>query len=178
MRWRNTPERYGTAAKLLHWGMAALVIGMLWVGLYMVGLPLSPDKFQLYGLHKATGAVVLAVVSLRLAWRLFDPVPPFPDSMRAVDKLGAHAAHYMLYALLFLMPLSGWAMSSAAGFPVSVYGLFTLPNIVPADKALLDLSCATHEWMAYALIGLIVLHVAAALWHHFVRKDNILRRML
>ncbi len=179
MGWKNTSEAYGRAAKLFHWIMAALVIGLLAAGLYMVGMDrVSPDRVKLYGLHKSFGALVLAVVAARLAWRLTNTVPPLPDDMRKIDKFGAHAAHWGLYALMFAMPLSGWAMSAAAGFPPSFFGLFTLPNIVPVDDGIRVFAKASHWWLSRALIVLIALHAGAALWHHFIRKDNILRRML
>lgn len=168
---------YTSTAKYFHWGMGLLIICMLCIGLYMASLPLGPDKLKLIGIHKSIGAILLVLVVLRLLWRLSHAVPELPADLGKIYHLGARAAHYTLYALMFAMPLSGWGMSSAAGFPVSVFGWFTLPNLVAPDKELRKLLGETHEWLAYALIALLVLHVAAALWHHFAHKDDVLRRM-
>lgn len=178
MQWKNKPEAYGTIAKSFHWGMAALIIGMLALGLYMTGLPFSPDKLQLYGIHKAVGATILFLVALRLVWRLLNTVPPLPATLPAWQKWGAHLSHFGLYGLMFAMPLTGWLLSSAAGFPVSVFGLFTLPNLVAPDPQLRELFEGAHEILANLLILLIVAHFGAALKHHVIDKDNILKRML
>lgn len=178
MYWKNRPENYGFVAKSFHWVMALLIIGMLALGLYMDGLPLSADKLRLYGIHKATGAIILFLVALRLIWRLVNLVPPLPSTLPKWQRLGAHLGHLGLYALMFAMPVTGWLLSSAAGFPVSVFGLFTLPNLISPDPQLRELFSGAHELLANALIVLIIAHVAAALKHHFIDKDTILRRML
>lgn len=171
------PNAYTRTAKVFHWLIAVLIIIMLCVGLYMASLPLGPDKLKLIGLHKSTGITILFLVTLRLIWRLKHAVPPLPASLPKIYHKAAHAAHHSLYVLMFAMPLTGWAMSSAAGFPVSVFGFFTLPNIMPADKGLRVLFNDAHQWLAYLLIVMLIGHVAAALWHHFVHKDDVLRRM-
>lgn len=178
MQWRNTDERYGAIAKLFHWLIGLGIIGMLCVGLYMVGMPMSPDKFKVYGLHKAIGATILFLVVLRVLWRFSNPVPLLPSDMPRWQAWGAHLSHLALYGLMFAIPLTGWAMSSAAGFPVSVFGLFTLPNLVAPDNELREFFGEAHEWLAYGLIAVLLAHVGAALEHHFIRKDTILRRML
>jgi len=162
----NTNTTYGSAAKTFHWLLALLIIGMLTLGLYMEGVPLGPDKFKLYGLHKSTGITVLLLVALRLGWKFANVSPLLPDAMAAWEKFAAKAGHWTLYALMFAMPLSGWGMSSAAGLPVSVFGLFTLPDLVQPDKILKHNLQELHETLAWVLIGLIVLHALAALLHH------------
>jgi len=132
--WKNSAARYGMVAKLFHWVMAVLVFGMLGVGLYMVDLPISPDKFKIYGWHKAFGVTVFVLVSARLVWRLVNVVPVLPSHLNRMQRFLAHGAHYLLYGALFAMPLSGWLMSSFAGFSVSFFGLFQLPDLVAADK--------------------------------------------
>ncbi len=168
---------YTRTAKLFHWGMALLVIGMLIVGLYMTGLEFSPEKLELYANHKSVGIIILALAVLRLIWRWTHPAPPFPEMPRW-QVFAARASHCMLYALLFMMPLLGWAMSSAAGFPVSVFGLFTLPNLLQADREAFALFKELHELSAYLFIAIISLHIAAALYHHCIRRDDTLRRMV
>lgn len=174
----NTSKTYGTLAKSLHWLIGLLIIGMLAVGLYMVGLPVSPDKFKLYGLHKSIGITVLALVALRLIWKWINESPLLPDALTLWEKRLAKLGHFALYILMFAMPLSGWAMSSAAGLPVSVFGLFTLPDLVAPDKTLKANLQQVHETLAWALMAMIGLHVLAALLHHFYYKDKVLLRML
>ncbi len=175
---KNTSERYGLVATLLHWLMGLAIIGMLAVGLYMTGLELSPDKLKLYGLHKAIGITLLSAFILRVLWRLVNVIPSLPDAIPAWERWAAHASHFLLYTLMLAMPMTGWLMSSYAGFPVSVFGLFTMPDLVAADKEMAEVMKEVHEWLAYGLIALITVHAGAALKHHFIDKDMILRRML
>ncbi len=177
MQLRNSINRYGVVAKSFHWVMAVLILGMLALGLYMTDKPITPDILKLYGLHKAFGVVVLALVCGRFLWRLYDAPPPFPPMPRMM-QWAAQVTHGALYVAMVALPLSGWAMSSAAGFPVSVFGWFTLPALMGPDKIYREIFEDVHGMIAYGLMGLLCLHVAAALWHHFVRKDGTLRRML
>ena len=178
MLFKNTNIRYGAIAVLFHWIMAAIVIGMLCLGLFMVRLPVSLEKLSLYGWHKSFGILVLMLVILRLSWRLMSVIPPLPEALHQWQKLAAHASHWALYLCLFLMPLSGWLMSSAAGLPVSFFGWFVLPTLIAPDPSWRVYFLTIHQFTAFGLIGLIGLHTAAALQHHFIEKDNILRRML
>lgn len=176
---KNTRDRYGAVAKSFHWVIALLIIGMLCVGLYMTNVKLSlPDKMQIFGLHKSTGIVILLLASLRLLWRLINAHPiPLPGH-RQWEKALAKAVHFLLYAAMFLMPLTGWIGSSAKGSSVSVFHLFTLPDLVGRDKGLADLMWGTHEIAAYSLIALIGLHFAGAMKHAVIDRDGTLRRML
>jgi len=158
--------------------MALAIIGMLALGIYMSDLKLDPWKLKVYGWHKATGALILIFVILRLLWRFANKTPELPLNMKAFEKLGAHASHAFLYIMMLYMPMVGWLMSSAAGFPVSVFGWFTLPNLMDANKEYVKLFKEMHEIGGFLLIGLICLHVSAALFHHFYKKDSVLRRML
>jgi len=175
---KNTETQYGSVAKFFHWLMFLLIAALLTVGFIMTGMENSPDKFRIYGLHKSIGAMVLVLALLRLIWRMRNTVPALPEWMRRSEQFLAHASHAVLYALIIVMPLSGWLMSSAGGFTVSVFGLFTLPNLVAPDKALAEALRDLHGLLAYVIIGLVTLHALAALLHHFYYKDNILRRML
>ncbi len=178
MIWGNTPERFGVVAKSFHWGVALFIITLLCVGLYMTDLAPSPQKFQIYGLHKAFGITVLLLACLRLGWKLGGVKPRALSSHAKWERALAHLTHGFLYVAMLGMPLSGWAMSSAANYPVSVFGLFTLPNIVPADESTVDAMKAVHGVLAWGLIGAIGLHAAGALKHHIIDKDITLRRML
>ena len=178
MQWRNSIHSYGAVAKAFHWPLALVIIGMLAVGIYMEGLPVSPEKFSLYGWHKSVGVMVFALMLLRLGWKLMNVSPALPDGMRLHERMAAKGTHLAFYLLLLAMPVSGWLMSSTAGFPVSVFGWFTLPDLLAPDTQLKELFTTIHELIGYALISLISVHVAAALYHHFIRKDTVLRRML
>lgn len=175
---KNTVDSYGCLAQGFHWVIAILIVCLLGVGLYMADLDPAPFKFQLYGLHKAFGIVVLGLAALRLVWRLVNIVPASLPHHKAWERILARSAHYALYALMFAMPLSGWAMSSAGGHAVSLFGLFELPPLVAKDPEFGKEMAELHETLAWTLIGVIGLHVAGALKHHFIDKDETLRRML
>jgi cytochrome b561 len=185
---QNSRLRYGSVAVSLHWLIAALVLVNLCIGLYMADLPRSDtSRFMLFQLHKSFGLTVLTLSIVRLGWRLANPVPPLPRGLHPLWRLGARVSHFVLYFLIIAIPLAGWAMvsSSSLGLPTPYFGLFAWPNIsflanlAPAAKAAnLDLFKETHSLLAYGAIGLVSLHVLAALYHQFIRRDDVLRRML
>ena len=169
--------RYDSVAITFHWLLALALVGAFSVGLYMTGLPLSPARLKLYNWHKWAGVTILALSALRLAWRLSHRPPaelPAPAWQQRVARL----THGALYALFLAVPLSGWAYSSAAGFPVVLFGVLPLPDFVAADRALAESIKPLHGALAWALAALVVLHVAAALKHQFVDRDGLLLRML
>lgn len=174
----NTDSEYGTAAKALHWTIALLVIGLLVMGLTMDGLPTGPGKLEVYNLHKSLGVTVLVLMALRLGWRVSQIQPAPMAGHRQWERALARAVHYFLYAALLLMPLSGWMMSSAAGRPVSFFGLFTLPDLVPKDRDLRGFFGEVHEFLGWSIMSALALHVAGALKHHVIDRDGTLRRML
>jgi cytochrome b561 len=175
---KNTPHSYGSVAKCFHWTIFALIVALLTVGFLMTDMSNSPDKFKIYGLHKSIGIMVLTLALLRLGWKLINSSPLLPNTLTPLEKLAAKAGHALLYVLILAMPLSGWLMSSAGGFPVSVFGLFTLPDLIAPDKEWSKFFRETHEWLAYAIIIMVSLHALAALLHHYYYKDNVLTRML
>ncbi len=181
MRVKNTQEGWGLVSQAFHWAVAFLVVGMLGLGYAMHNLVESLQlKFELYQLHKSLGFLTIILVLMRLAWRFANPVPRLPDSMRQQDKWLAHLSHIVLYGLLILMPLSGWINTETAelNIPTRIFGLFTLPDPFGPNKALNNFFHGAHEIMAWLIIVFVLVHILAALWHHFVAKDNILRRML
>jgi len=169
-------SRYSPLAIALHWLLAVAIIVSFSVGLYMHDLPLSPQRLKLFNWHKWAGITILALSALRLLWRLAHR-PPADLPMPGWQRRAAHATHQALYLLFFLVPLVGWAYSSAAGFPVVVYGVLPLPDFVPADKALADAIKPWHGRLAFTLAALVLVHVGAALKHHFVDRDRTLARM-
>ena len=175
---RNSVFAYGAVAKLLHWVIGLSIIGLLAIGLWMEELPPGPDKWQVYGWHKATGICVLALVLIRIVWRQWSIIPAMPADFGSLERFAAKSTHALLYLLMVAMPLAGWGMSSAGGHEVSMFGYYTLPPLVEKSKVWSSIFHEMHEIGGYALIGLIGLHVLAAFYHHFIRKDTILKRML
>ena len=168
---------YTPVAKGLHWLMAVLIIGLLALGIYMQELPLSPQKLELYSWHKWAGVTVFLLVWLRLAWRVTHRPPALPEALSPPMRLAAHAGHAALYGLMVLIPLSGWLMSSAKGVQTVWFGVLPIPDLLTRDKALGDLLQEVHKALNWLLMLTLAGHVAAALWHHFVLKDDTLRRM-
>ena len=168
--------RYTTAASLLHWLLALMIVGAFGMGLYMADLSISPTRLKLYNWHKWAGTTILALSALRLLWRLSHR-PPADPPMPAWQAKAAHATHAVFYALFFAVPLLGWAYSSAAGFPVVWFGVLPLPDFMPVDKVLAEALKPWHGWVAKALAALVLLHVAAALKHHFIDRDGLIGRM-
>lgn len=168
-------------AIVLHWVLAVAIALLFGAGLYMAGLPFSPLRLKLYNWHKWAGITLLALSLLRLLWRITHRPPPLPahisNSMPAWQKWIHNATHYSLYALFFVVPLIGWAYSSAAGFPIVVFGILPLPDLLPANKAFALLIKPWHKFGAFALVGLALLHVAAALKHHWLDEDGLISRM-
>jgi len=175
---QNTTQRWGSGAQLLHWTIVVLVIVQVTLALMADDLPNSMRKLTLLARHKSFGITILALVILRLLWRWVNATPALPDTLKPYERFLARFTHAALYVLLFAMPLSGWMMSSARGFPVSWFGFIQLPDLVPKNKSLYDAFVTTHETLAWTLAAVVTLHVAAALKHHFVLKDDTLRRML
>jgi len=178
---KNTKDHYGAIAVLFHWSMALLIIGLAALGLYMVTLPdagFSSKKIVLIIYHKEIGLLALALLLARLAWRVTQVLPQLVAQIPDWQKLAARFVHLSFYALMFALPITGWMMSSAAGIPVSFFGLFTLPDLVNINDYLFHRFIDIHKWLGYLLILLIFVHAGAALRHHFILKDNTLRRML
>ncbi|HZW26415.1 MAG TPA: cytochrome b [Gallionella sp.] len=174
----DTPAAYTRTAIGLHWLIALLIFAAFPLGVYMHDLPLSPNKLKLYSYHKWMGITVLMLAAVRVSWRATHRPPPLPATMPAWEKFAAQSVHILLYVLLFAIPLSGWLMSSAKGFQTVWFGVLPLPDLIGKDKELGKLLEEVHESLNFALLGLVVAHVAGALKHHFIERDDILARML
>jgi cytochrome b561 len=178
MTLKNTDERWGPVSQLLHWTIVLLILGQGTVGLLMTEMRNSPDKIEVYALHKSFGLTILALVVLRLLWRWYAGTPrPVPGMPRWQERI-ASLSHGGLYLLLFAIPISGWVLNSAAGFPLQWFGLFNLPAITGKDHDLHELAEELHELLFWALVSLAVVHAAAALYHHLFQHDATLARML
>lgn len=168
---------YGRTAVLLHWAIALLIVIGFTVGLTMVDLPLSPQKAKVFAYHKWIGITVLGLALVRVAWRATHAGPP-ELPMPGWQRLAARATHVLLYVLMLAIPLAGWMYTSAAGFPVVYLKLVQLPDLVSKDKELAVLLKLVHKVLAWSLSGVVALHLAAALKHHFIDRDATLKRML
>jgi cytochrome b561 len=173
----TTPSRFSRVAVAMHWLLALLIIGTFSFGVYMVDLPFSPARLKQYNWHKWAGITILALSALRLIWRIGHKPPAYAVPMASWQAKASAATHHLMYVLFFAIPLAGWAYSSALGFPIVVYGVIPLPDFVPKSKELAEVLKLAHKTMAYGLAALVLMHVGAALQHHFIKKDGLLRRM-
>jgi cytochrome b561 len=171
-------SRYTPTAISLHWVMALMILSAFALGLYMTELQLSPTKLKLYSWHKWLGVTIFLVAIARLLWRITHAVPRVPDSTPGWQRAAAAFTHWVIYALLIAIPISGWLMSSASGFQVVYFGMLPLPDLLHKDKALAEQLKVVHETLNYTLMALLVLHVGAALKHHLLDRDEVLHRML
>ncbi len=181
MRFRNTPSSYAWPAQLLHWSVAALIVTQFVLAKLAERADDNEAKLAQLALlanHKSVGITILGLALLRVCWRFISPPPALPTAMPGWQIWASKLSHAVLYVLLFLLPISGWLMSSASAYTVSWFGLFELPDLVAPSKALKELLIDAHHLLGKALFIIALLHIAAALKHHFVDKDDILKRMI
>lgn len=182
MLFRNTPSRWGAVSKALHWSIALLIIGtsifVLHINDSTWWFKSSAPVFVKYiHWHKTFGLLALLLIVLRVGWRRSQPVPETAP-LTAWEKLWSHRVHIALYMLMVAVPVTGWLSSSFFGSHTDVFGWFIIPPIVPESRTLLPAAYWSHFGLAWALIVLVVAHAGAALYHHFVRRDAVLRAML
>ncbi|MGH8074211.1 MAG: cytochrome b, partial [Lysobacter sp.] len=169
------PTHFNAAARWLHWSMALMIVSMLFIG---VGMMASVSaRPWLIDLHRPLGIAILVLAVLRLRNRLRSPTPALPSTLPRWQKTAAHASHWLLYGLMLSMPLIGWAMLSAGGFPVQMTASFVLPPILPQDVTLYAALRALHGWLAYLLFATVLMHVSAALLHAWVFRDGVFPAM-
>lgn len=177
----NRVLRYAAPARGLHWLTSLLVLGIVIpAGVWIKYFEPADEAFKLrlYNVHESVGVIVFVLVLLRLAYRWRNPPPPLPTDTPAFVRLAAHAVHLALYALLLLMPIGGFLATNAWGFPLSVFGVLPLPSPVGKDEALAKVFSFLHWSGAIAIGALILGHIVGALYHQFVRRDGLIRRML
>ena len=170
--------RYTGVAIGLHWLIGLAILVSLGVGLYMVDLSLSPTKLRLYSWHKWAGVTIFSLVLFRYIWRITHPPPPLSHDMPHWQRMVAEATHYLLYALMIAIPLTGWLMSSAKGFQTVYFAVLPIPDLVNKNKELGETLTLVHRYLNFLMIAIIGAHICAALKHHFIDKDDLLRRML
>jgi cytochrome b561 len=176
---RNTISSWGSVSRWFHWILAAVIIGMLAYGWWMNHIPARADRFFYRSIHADIGYVVLVLMVLRLIWRILNPAPALPPDTARWQRVAAHISHWALYIVTIMVAMLGWAHSGAHKPDYSSwFGLFHVPQITSPDKAAADAYEGRHVLFAYVLLALIVIHLAAALWHHFIKRDRVTARMI
>ena len=171
----NRPRHFNLLARALHWSMALAILAMLFVG---AGMVVSLQyRVQLLDLHRPLGIAILLLAIVRLVNRLSRPTPALPADLPAIPKFAAHASHWLLYGLMLAMPLIGWAMLSAGGYPVVLFDGVNLPAILPHSPAMYGFLRPLHGVLAYVLFFTILAHLGAALYHAWVRRDEVFGQM-
>ena len=174
---KNTANTYGVVAKSFHWLLFLMLTFSIVAGNFLASMPKGAEKLQAAGMHKSFGAVLLMLIMLRLVWRLINETPRLPDETTAGEAFAAKAMHWGLYVLMFAQPLAGIMMSQAAGIPVSFFGLFEFPVFLDKDPELAKTFLSIHGAVWIILVIAVIGHAGAALHHHFIRKDNVLKQM-
>ena len=175
---KNSQTRYGVVAKLLHWAIAAAMIALIAIGWYMVGL--SNESIWYYralDFHQTLGLCVLSLFVVKVIWLFASPNPSFVSSLQPWQRYAATSVHALFVIAIGLIPVSGYLFATSLGDPIPVYNVFEIPGIVRLSKSVSDWVIDFHAYYAYTCAGLIILHSLAALKHHFVDKDNTLKRM-
>jgi cytochrome b561 len=175
---RNSREGWGLVSQLLHWLVALLILTQIPLGLAAVAWHLSPTKLSLFVWHKSVGMLVLVLVLWRLGWRTVNPTPALPQDMPRWERLAARGSHLMLYVLMLALPVTGWVINSAANIPVKLFWLIPLPDIAAPGRRLQEIATTAHVALFIVLATLVALHVGAALRHHYLKHNDVLRRML
>ena len=175
---RNSNDSWGAIAKLLHWTIVLLILLQVALITYADELPLGMEKLATIARHKSVGMTILGLAFVRVLWRLINPTPVLPAAMPSWQRQLAKLSHTVLYGCIFLLPLSGWIMSSAKNYPVSWFNFFQFPDLVAASETTFELMHDAHESLVWLLAATALVHVAGALKHHYVDRDAILRRML
>jgi cytochrome b561 len=176
---RNTPSSWGSVSRLFHWVLGFTILGMMAFGWWMNHIPARPDRFFYRNIHADIGYVVLLLTVLRLIWRALNPTPALPADTPRWHRIAAHVSHGALYLVVIVLTMLGWAHSGAHTPDYSSwFGLFHVPQFTSPDKAAADAFEDRHIFMAYVLLALIVVHFAAAAWHHLVKRDRVAARMV
>lgn len=173
---RRHAVNFSVPARLLHWSMAVMILAMLFIGIGMVAT-VSERHAWLLQLHKPLGIAILLLVIVRLGVRWRHGTPALPSDLPLWQRAAAHLSHWVLYALMLAMPLIGWTMESAGGYPVTLFAGITLPDLVAPSPMLYTALRFAHTWLALSLFALILMHLAAALFHAWIRRDGVLASM-
>lgn len=183
MGWRNEEDYWGRTARLLHWVIALFIFAAMISGFIILNLVPEVDWHRtwwqtLMPLHKSFGIIALALSVARVLWAIAERTPRAPESLTPFERVSAKAAHYSLYVLILIVPLTGWASSSAVGAPTRVFDLIPIPFLVEKTKANADFFYSAHEYLSYLITAIVLAHTGAALWHHFVKRDDVLMKII
>lgn len=178
MRYRNSAETWGAVARGFHWLIAVLILVQFVIGSVAEEMKLTPAKLDLFVWHKSVGITVLVLALLRLVWRLANPAPAMPAGTPGWERKLAAIAHWALYGLIFAVPLSGWWVSDASRVPFKAFFFLPMPDFISTDRALQEAAAEVHEALTITLLFVVIAHIAAALRHHLLLHDDVLRRML
>lgn len=176
---RNTATTYGVVTRTLHWTIGLLIIALIGIGWYVVDAGyMAPNYQTLLDLHQSAGMLVLVLAALEIIWHVFSRPPGYIASLSTIERLAARAAHWLLYFMMFSIPLTGYIIATTEGGPVMLFGLVELPQLIETSGDVTALALDLHIYLAYATGVVAFVHVAAALKHHFINRDDTLRRML
>lgn len=176
--WKNTQAAWGTIAKSFHWLMAVLILAQLVIGKVADEMALSPQKLDLFVWHKSIGVSILLLALLRLSWRIGNPPPSPPPGIPHWETLLARIGHTSLYLLLFAVPISGWCVSDSSRIPFKAFWIVPMPDWLPSDRPAQEFAEDVHVMLIVALLIVLAIHIAAALRHHLLLRNDTLRRML
>jgi len=174
---KNTEYSYGSITKAFHWLLFLMLTFSIVAGNFLASMPKGSEKLQAAGMHKSFGAILLMLILLRLVWKLINMTPKEPEGITAIEALLANAMHWGLYVLMFAQPISGIIMTQAAGYPVSFFGLFEFQVFLVKDPSLAKFALGVHGTVWILLVLAVIGHVGAALHHHFIKKDDVLKQM-
>ena len=173
----NSATHWGQVSRLLHWSMAIAIIFMFGLGATMINMRLSPLKLDMFMLHKSVGILLLATVAIRIIWRLLNPAPRPIHSLSKPQRATVLAGQLLMYALMVCIPISGWVINSAANFPLQWFGLFEVPPIAQPSLDTEEYAKTAHLILVCTLGVIVLIHTTAALRHHFIQKNDVLKRM-
>ena len=177
MSWGNSATHWGLVSRLLHWFMALAIIFMFGLGVTMINMRLTPMKLEMFMVHKSIGILLLAIVTLRIVWRLLNPAPKPLRSLSKLQRRIVGIGQFLMYVLMVCIPVSGWIINSAANFPLQWFGLFEIPPIVAPNLDTEEYAKTAHLILVSTLGLMVLIHITAALRHHFVHKNDVLKRM-
>tara|TARA_R110002096_G_scaffold75662_5_gene178671 strand:+ start:1839 stop:2375 length:537 start_codon:yes stop_codon:yes gene_type:complete len=177
MSFGNSATHWGLISRLLHWFMAIAIIFMFGLGVTMINMRLSPMKLEMFMVHKSIGILLLGVVIIRVIWRLLNPAPRPSRDLSKVQRITATAAQLFMYVLMICIPISGWIINSAANFPLQWFGLFEVPPIAEPSLTTEEYAKTAHLVLVCMLGAVVFIHITAALHHHFIQKNDVLKRM-
>jgi cytochrome b561 len=175
----SSVQSYSAVTKVLHWLIALLIIGLIWLGWYLAGLSYFDKGYNVtLTIHKSLGMLALALAGAKILWAFLSPAPAFVDTIKPWERVAAKITYVVLYLMMVVIPVTGYAISTSAGSPVSFFGLFDIPAILPESDGIRDLVVELHYYLSYGVAILIVLHALSALKHQFIDKDGTFSRIL